>query len=197
MDDNSSDETTKNIINSYNDKRIIKVFGNISEKDRFKTARYATLINQAFALSSGEYITYLVDDDMYYPDRLQTLIDYVTENPTHQVVYHPLENVDASGRGAGVRGIKGVLDGKTEDTQAFNYVDHNMVMHTRQAFLDAEGWDDSPGFWGGADAYFWQRLNNVGYLFYPVGNNEKPLAGKRYHETNLQAKLMRGEFFPN
>jgi spore maturation protein CgeD len=196
MDDNSPDQETKDIINSYDDERIIKVFGNISEENRFKTARYATLINEAFPLSSGDYITYLVDDDLYYPERLELLVDYVIENPSHEVVYHPLENVDASGRGAGVRGIKGILDGKTEETQAFNYVDHNMVMHSRQAFINAKGWYDDPGVWGGADAYFWQRLNESGYLFYPVGDNEKPLAGKRYHETNLQARLVRGEFFP-
>ena len=196
MDDNSSDVLTKEIINSYYDDRIIKVFGNVSEEDRFKTARYATLINEAFPISSGDLITYLVDDDLYYPDRLKTLVDYMLQNPDHKVVYHPLENVDASGKGAGVRGIKGILDGKTENTQAFNYVDHNMVMHTRQAFIDANGWYDDAGVWGGADAYFWQRLNQAGYLFYPVGDNDKPLAAKRYHETNLQARLVRGEFFP-
>lgn len=196
MDDNSSDGLTKEIINSYSDDRIIKVFGDVSEQDRFKTARYATLINQAFSLTTGEYITYLVDDDMYYADRLQTLVDYANEHPDHSVLYHPLENVDVNGIGAGVRGVKGILDGKSDDTQAFNYVDHNMVMHTRQAFVDANGWYDDPGVWGGADAYFWSRLHAAGYLFYPVGDNEKPLAAKRYHETNLQARIVRGEFFP-
>jgi len=196
MDDNSSDVLTKEIINSYSDDRIIKVFGNVSQEDRFKTARYATLINEAFAYVSGDYITYLVDDDMYYPERLQVLVDYIKQNPDHSVLYHPLENVDVNGHGAGVRGIKGILDGKTEETQAFNYVDHNMVIHTKQAFVDANGWYDDSGVWGGADAYFWQRLNQAGYVFYPVGDNEKPLGAKRYHETNLQAQLVRGEFFP-
>lgn len=197
MDDNSSDVKTREIINSYSDERIIKVFGNVSEEHRFQTARYATLINEGFPLASGDYITYLVDDDKYYPERLQTLIDYIVLNPDHKVIYHALENIDADGNGAGVRGIKGILDGKTEETQAFNYVDHNMVMHTKQAFIDAGGWYDDPGVWGGADAYFWQRLNEAGYSFYPVGDNTKPLAAKRYHENNLQAKLVREEFFPN
>jgi spore maturation protein CgeD len=197
MEDNSPDKTVVEIINSYDDKRILKFFSNVSDEDRYKTARYATLINTAFPLSVGEYITYLVDDDKYYPDRLQTLVEYMDNNPGHQVVYHSLANIDANSNPGGIRSIKGVLDGKSDDTMAFNYVDHNMVMHTRQAFIDVNGWYDVPGVWGGADAYFWRRLNEAGYCLYPVGTADKPLAAKRYHEKNVQSLIVRGEFFPD
>lgn len=196
MEDNSPNPEIKRILDTYNDSRITKYFSNISESDRYKTARYATLINQAFPMSTGQYITYLVDDDKFYPERLEILVEYMDSHPDHQVVYHALDNIDASSKSAGVRGVKGILDGLTEDTQAFNYVDHNMVMHTRQAFIDADGWYDVAGVWGGADAYFWRRLNEAGYKFYPVGSNDKPLAAKRYHHKNVQARIVRGEFFP-
>lgn len=195
MEDNSPNKQVIDILNSYNDPRIIKHFSNITEDQRYLTARYATLINEAFPMTSGEYITYLVDDDKYYPTRLEKLVTYMDENPDHKVVYHSLANIDADSNEGGVRGIKGVLDGLTDDTQAFNYVDHNMVMHTRQAFIDAGGWYDVPGVWGGADAYFWRRLIEAGYYFYPVGD-QTPLGGKRFHENNVQAKIVRGEFFP-
>lgn len=196
MEDNSPDIKVKQILDSYDDERIIKHFSNISEKDRYKTARYATLINEAFPMTNGKYITYLVDDDKYFPHRLETLVAYMDSNPDHEVVYHPLANIDAGSGIAGVRGIKGILDGIGDDSHAFNYVDHNMVMHTRKAFTDVEGWYDDPGVWGGADAYFWRKLNQAGYKFYPVGSNDDPLAGKRYHERNVQALIVRGEFPP-
>jgi spore maturation protein CgeD len=197
MEDNSPDPEIRRIIHEFKDPRITRYFSGVSDETRYATARYATLINIAFPRTTGDYVTYLVDDDKYFPDRLQTMVDYMDANPEHQVAYHALLNIDADGNPGGVRGLKGILDGLTEETQAFNYLDHNMVMHTRQAFEDANGWYDVPGVWGGADAYFWRRLNEAGYKFYPVGTDDKPLAAKRYHETNLQALIVRGEFFPD
>ena len=196
MEDNSPNSKVKEIINSYSDPRIKKYFSNISEEKRYNTARYATLINEAFPLSVGDYITYLVDDDKYFPQRLEVLVNHMELNSNHSVVYHPLANIDAGSNIAGIRGIKGILDGLTDDTHAFNYVDHNMVMHTREVFINSGGWYDVPGVWGGADAYFWQKITNAGYKFYPVGSNDDPLSAKRYHDKNIQALIMRGEFFP-
>jgi spore maturation protein CgeD len=196
MEDNSPDPAVLEIIDSYTDPRIFKYFSKISEQDRYKTARYATLINNAFPMTSGKYITYLVDDDKYMANRLQILVDYMDTNPQHEAVYHSLLNIDADSNPGGIRGLKGVLDGLTEETQAFNYVDHNMVMHTADVFRHAGGWYDVPGVWGGADAYFWRRINEAGYALYPVGSSDYPLAAKRYHAENLQAKIVRGEFFP-
>lgn len=197
MEDNSPNVEVIKIIDSYDDPRIIRCYSNVSEEDRYKTARYATLINKAvFDLAKGELITYLVDDDFYMPDRLEVLVNYMTANPDVTVVYHPLLNVNTEGIGDQVRGVKGILDGLTDDTQAFNYVDHNMVMHTKQAFLDADGWYDVRGVWGGADAYFWRRLNEAHHYFYPVGTNDHPLAAKRFHKDNIQSAIAENRFFP-
>lgn len=196
MDDNSGPEVYQ-ILNKYGeDERIHIINSHISENDRYTTARYATLINQAFNMTHGQYITYLVDDDMYYPNRLKTMVEYMDTHPDHQVIYHSLENIDTNSNPGGIRAIKGVLDGLTEETQAFNYVDHNMVMHTRRAFTDANGWYDVAGVWGGADAYFWRRLNEAGYKFYPVGTSDVPLGAKRYHHKNVQSLIVAGKFFP-
>jgi len=197
MDDNSPDPRVAEILKQYGKDERVRLFNsNVTEDKRYETARYATLINQAFPCSLGQYITYICDDDIYFQDRLQTLVEYMDANPHHQVVYHPLANVDADGNVGGIRGVKGVLDGKSDDTMAFNYVDHNSVMHTRQVFLDAGGWYDVKGVWGGADAYFWRRINDAGYSFYPVGNNNHPLGGKRFHSDNVQTKIAENRFFP-
>jgi spore maturation protein CgeD len=195
MDDKSGPEVYQVLANYLKDPRIITFNSHVSDEDRYATARYATLINLAFRNATGQYLTYLVDDDKYYPDRLQVMVDYMDAHPDHEVVYHALENIDMDGNPGGIRGVKGILDGETEETQAFNYVDHNAVMHTRQAFKDARGWYDVPGVWGGADAYFWRRLNEAGYKFYPVGDNDHPLGAKRYHLNNLQRLIVEGEFY--
>lgn len=195
LDDNSRSDVWE-IINSYDDPRVLKFNSHISEVQRYDTARYATMINFGFPYSSGKYVTYLVDDDIYYPDRLKILVDYMDANPEHEVVYHSLGNIGADNRIADIRPIKGILDGFTEETQAFNYVDHNMVMHTRKAFIEANGWYDVAGVWGGADAYFWRRLNEAGYKFYPVGTADTVLGSKRYHMTNVQRLIVEGELYP-
>lgn len=195
MDDNSGSAVWE-ILDSYNDRRIIKMNSHIAEHQRYDSARYATQINTAFPKTSGKYVTYIVDDDIYYPDRLQVMVDYMDENPSHEVVYHALGNIGEDSRIASIRPTKGILDGLTKETQAFNYVDHNMVMHTRKPFIDADGWYDVPGVWGGADAYFWRRLNEAGYSFYPVGDNDKPLGSKRYHTKNIQRLIVEGILFP-
>lgn len=195
MDDNSP-QAVWDILWPYDEDPRVHLFNSqIREEDRYATARYATLINRAFNMTRGDYITYLVDDDMYYPDRLQIMMDFAHAHPDYDVMYHSLENIDADSNPGGVRPVKGILDGLTEETQAFNYVDHNMVMHTRQAFIDANGWYDVPGVWGGADAYFWRRLNEAGYVFHPI-DDPRPLGAKRYHHKNVQSLIVQGKFFP-
>jgi len=67
MEDNSPDPEVRRIIHTFKDDRIVRYFSGVSEENRYATARYATLINIAYPRTTGKYITYLVDDDRYYP----------------------------------------------------------------------------------------------------------------------------------
>lgn len=186
MEDNSPNPEVRRIIESYNDPRIEVHYSDITEAERYKTARYATLINDAgFRHAKGDYYTYLTDDDFYYPHRLQTMVDGLEADHV-SVVYGAQQIVDADGGKAGVRGPFGILTGYGDNDSAFNKVDHNSVMHTRKSFFDADGWYDVPGVWGGADAYFWRRLHEAGYTFYPVSDSDNPLEAKRYHTESVQ-----------
>lgn len=190
MEDNSPDEEVKRILRLYQDPRMLLHFSTINDEDRYKTARYATLINEAvFSYAKGEFITYLTDDDFYYPQRLEWMVNYFDENPGVDVVYGAIHNVDAEGKVAGTRGAHEILD------FAFDRVDHNAVMHTRASFLEVDGWDDNPGTWGGADAYMWRKLNGAGYNFYPLGD-DKVVSAHRYHTDSVQWKISNNCFFP-
>lgn len=189
LEDNSPKPEVKIILESYklNDKIQI-YYSDIQEEERYKTARYATLINHGVrTMSSGEFITYLTDDDFYYPDRLEKMVKMLDISGV-PIVYGNQQTVDENGNLCGIRETKGILD------SAWNVVDHNSVMHRRELFDEAGGWPDSPDIWGGADAHFWERLTNLGHKFYPI--NGKPLDAKRYHTESVQWLVHNGKFFP-
>lgn len=190
MEDNSPDPQVKMILKEYeNDSRISIYYSDVTEEDRYKTARYATLINEAvMEHSGGDYISYLPDDDIFYPKRLEIMCAYLDENPDIDIIYGSLHNIDADGNEAGSRMAEDVLE------FAFDKVDHNAVMHRRKAFFVVGGWEDNYGAWGGADSYFWRRLNEAGYKFYPV---PEFVGGKRYHENSVQWLMSNGRWPAN
>lgn len=189
-DDNSSDDRVWHLINSYEDSRIISFNSNISDEDRPKTARYATQINTAVReYSSGKYLFYLPDDDIFYPDKVKMQVEFA-EQHGHHVVYAAQDFIDASGRVAGTRyDGTGERSGRILD-DGHGILDHGQVMNTRESYDAVNGWDDDPGMWGGADAYFWTRLATAGYKFYPM-----PficLSAKRYREHSVQWNVAQG-----
>lgn len=183
-DDNSSKKEVWELINSYNDKRIISFNSNIEEDQRAKTARYATQINTAVReYSSGKYLFYLPDDDLFYPDKVKMHIEHAEKNQI-DVNYGAQDFIDASGNVAGTR-----YDGTGEHSgrildDGHGILDHGQVMNSRKSYDEVGGWEDDPGMWGGADAYFWSRLSRAGYKFYPL-----PfvcISAKRYREHSVQ-----------
>jgi len=190
LEDNSPNPEVKEIIESYNDKRIIKFYSDIDDAHRYDTTRYATLINYGgFNIASGDYYTYLSDDDFYYPERLEIMSSYLDKNPEHNVVYSCQDIVDEGGRKSGERRFEGPIH------TVWNTIDHNSVMHRRQIFLDHGGWNDDRFCWGGADSYFFKKISAAGNIFYPV-SPDKTLEAKRYHTTSVQWMIGNGSFFP-
>ncbi len=187
LDDNSSEQTI-DVIQSYcHHHNVIYWNSHINEADRKTLCRYAWLINFGVReLSSGHYLTYLADDDVFYLDRLERMVDYL-ETHDAQVVYGNQDIADIELNIRGVRGGFGVLE------TGWNKIDHNSVMHTREVFDRAGGWEDNKGVWGGADSYFWNRIRDAGYKFYPLEGASTDI--KRYHEHSVQWLIANGKFF--
>lgn len=186
-DDNSSDPDVLNILEEYKDhEKVIFFNSNIQEEDRLKTARYATQINTAVTkYSSGNYICYLADDDYFYPKMLEKMVEDIVEY-NHDVIFcaQHIKDVNDNIDGGGVRG-KGIRFFKEPLIRGADKLDHNQVMTSRKAFNTVDGWDDNPICWAGADAYFFDRLENAGYRFYPI-RYWKPLQAKMYREHSIQ-----------
>jgi spore maturation protein CgeD len=191
MEDNSPDPRVKEILQEYEHHPKMQVYySEVKDEDRFLTARYATLINEAVrAYADGDYITYLADDDFYYDYRLERMVDVLSKYDRDVVVYNAQHSVDADGNVAGFRLTQGVLE------NAWDKVDHNSVMHSRSIFDKVDGWDDNIGTWGGADSYFWRKLSQAGILFVPLGD-DMPGEAKRYHTDSVQWRMANKQLFP-
>ncbi len=170
MDDHSNEETTRVIKQYLGDPRIIYINSLVKDEERYQKTRYAVLINQAIPLARGAYISYLTDDTVYVPDRLEVMLTFFNKNPAIDIVYsaQQVKFVD--------RELK-LLHEKTRMTrgvvyQAANVIDHCSVMHTRailEKVYESYGgyWDESPIYWHNGDAAFWKRLNTI-QPFHPI-----------------------------
>ncbi|MBL3646836.1 MULTISPECIES: glycosyltransferase family 2 protein [Bacillus] len=163
MDDHSNEEITAVVHKYLHDPRIRYENSFVDPAARFKTTRYATLINTALPFTSGDYISYLTDDTVYHPERLSRMVQMFSHNPEAQAVYSKQKVVQVNERGEEIshfyRNANEVLH------QAAFQVDHCSVMH-RRSLLDrihhiyGSYWDDDMKHWNHGDSIFWDRINN-------------------------------------
>jgi glycosyltransferase involved in cell wall biosynthesis len=192
-DDNSSDKEVIDIIQGYvGHGKAIAFNSNIKEEDRLKTARYATQINTGVThFCTGDYLMYLADDDYFYPTMLEKMMSYV-DKTNHDVVFcaQHVKDIDDNIDGGGIDG-RGVRFFNEPLLRGADKLDHNQVMTSRVAYDAVNGWNDEAWCWSGADAVFYDRLENAGYVFYPIDTSE-PLQAKMYRENSVQWNMTNG-----
>ena len=166
MDDNSNKEV-RDMILSYKDERIRTFFSDVKEEDRFKKVRYSVLINYAIDnIVTGDYITYMTDDEMYASNRLEAMIVSLNAHLEWSVVYSGQNQFtdDKANKkfiNSLIKPVAGVLD-----NMAFK-VDHNSFMH-RKEILDGIRWEEDPKAWRWGDAFFFKELSKKGIKGYPI-----------------------------
>ncbi len=136
--------------------------------------RFACTINQAFKECKGDFITYLCHDDLYLPWRLDAMVYSLWKNPDWKVCFgwqDLMEEFELLGGKEENRDFKGTRvfrdPRKGNPDQPAGTVDHSSVMHRRECFEKAGGWDENaPPRYG--DAYFWARLQQAGYKFHCI-----------------------------
>lgn len=164
MDDNSNENIVKIIQRYLDDPRIEYFNSNIQDSERYRTTRYATLINEAIPKLRGKYITYLTDDNMFLPQRFNNMVDVLKRNSKIEIVYSKqlVKWFESNGKAKYefIRRTRGVL------TKAAGIVDHCSIMHTKKIINEIYRkyggyWDDNPIYWFNGDATFWNRLTNI------------------------------------
>lgn len=181
LDDNSAPGSgVPEVLAGYWGQPGIRIYkSGVADHERKLRTRYAVNINTGLTIARGAYITYLCDDDLYLPRRLEVMVARLDEGDC-DVVYG-WQRLDEDGRQKALRPAERVLD------RAACVVDHSSVMHTAAAARAVGGWDEDPFYWRQGDAAFFQRLNAAGYLFHPVGSMDEPLDVHRYHAMTVGA----------
>ncbi|RAP76805.1 glycosyltransferase family 2 protein [Paenibacillus montanisoli] len=187
VDDNSNRETLE-VIHSYAraDARIRVIQSGVRNEDRPKTTRYATCINLAIPHLTGDLVTYLTDDDIYYPERFAKMVETFESNEHIHVVYGmQCFAVVVNGQiiKSGIRPLVGI----TREPAA--KIDHNSIMHRKSCFQLIPRWIDDPSIWAWADGVFFQQLA-IHWDFHPI---DFVTDEHRYHDNSIQAKYNRHE----
>jgi glycosyltransferase involved in cell wall biosynthesis len=183
VDDNSNEETKQILEKIVNkDPRLKLIISNVKDEDRHKTTRYATCINLAIPHITGNLVTYLTDDDIYYPKRFEKMVQIFKNNPNIHVVYgrqRVMRYKKGRFKPAFIRPLVGVT------RHPMGRVDHNSFMHRSSCFNKVKRWDNHPSLWGNADAGFFRRLVRF-WRFHPLNfvTDEH-----RLHPKGIQAKL--------
>lgn len=146
---------------AWGDRDRIKLDFTDLEPGDLSLNRFAHNINRAFRLCTGEYITYLCDDDLLMPWKFTVFAGVLDEQPEVQIVYGKQMIYDVPTKMfTGERGLFGITNA------AAGQVNHNSPMHRRECFEAVGGWrEDAPARFG--DAWFWERLNTK-WPFYPL-----------------------------
>jgi spore maturation protein CgeD len=179
MEDNSPNpEVLQTVARYWHHPKVVVYKSNVSEEERPNKVRYAVQANVGLRLAKGKYITYLCDDDFYYPKRFEWMVARL-EKGDCQVVYGTqrcLRMEKGEWAEIAMRPAKEVL------SKASLVVDHSSVMHTLKAGREVGGWVEHPRYWHMADAIFWDRLTEAGHLFHPI---PEVCDAHRFHEGSV------------
>ncbi len=110
------------IIASFNDPRLIYI-------NRKQNLGKAFSLNQALSKAEGKYIAYLDDDDLYYPNHIETLVDVLENQTDCQVAYSDLYKMCCRIMPDGSRQILSKVVEVTRDFDRFFMLYYNHVLH--------------------------------------------------------------------
>ncbi len=119
---NDGGEDVSDIVNSYNDPRILFI-------NRKENRGLPYTLNEALAQSSGKYVCYLGDDDLYYPHHVGTLVNALENQTDCQVAYSDLYKVYCKVCPDGSRKVLSKVVEISRDFDRFFMLYYNHVLH--------------------------------------------------------------------
>jgi len=119
---NDGGEDVSDIVNSFGDPRLIFI-------DRKENCGKAHSLNEALARAEGKYVAYLDDDDLYYPNHIETLVDALENKSDCQVAYSDLYKVYCKACPDGSRKALSKVVEISRDFDRFFMLYYNHVLH--------------------------------------------------------------------
>jgi hypothetical protein len=126
---NDGGVSVSDIVNSFRDPRLTLI-------DRRENLGKAYSLNEAIDRADGYYIAYLDDDDLYYPDHVETLVNALEYETDCQVAYSDFYKVFCRVLSDGNRQVLSKVVEVSRDFDRFfmlyfNHVLHVCLMHRR------------------------------------------------------------------
>ncbi len=133
---NDGGQDVSDIVNSFNDRRVIFI-------NRNQNCGKAFSLNEALKRAGGKYVAYLDDDDLYYPHHIETLVNALENQTDCQVAYSDFYKVCCKVSQDGSRQVLSKVLEISRDFDRFfmlyfNHVLHVSLMHSR-ALLEKTG----------------------------------------------------------
>ncbi len=119
---NDGGEDVSDIVNSFGDERLIFI-------NRKENRGKAHSLNEALLRAEGKYVAYLDDDDIYYPNHIETLLDALENNSDCQVAYSDLYKVYCKVCSDGSRKVLSKVVEISRDFDRFFMLYYNHVLH--------------------------------------------------------------------
>lgn len=172
--DNASTDNTRKVIEKYakKDKRIKYVY------EEVVIGTHCKPLNTGILHSTGNYITYLDDDNEYYPYKLEISVNALKQNPEIDVVYCDMMVHSGEESTMGI-----ALDFDPQFLLNRNYIDTSEVMHKRDVVFCVGGWNEKVNRF--TDWNLWVRMAKWGAKFQRI-----PIIALKYnaHGGDTQSK---------
>lgn len=157
IDDGSTDNTQQ-VIESYNDNRIIYI--------KQKNAGPAEARNNGLKRAKGEYVAFLDADDKWVPDKLQLQIEAFKLNPSVSMVYSKLEILNKNNETDEIHSFKNYPNNlELLKYLVFNHIAIVPAVMIKKSYIDQVGFFN-PELYTGEDWDFWLRLASKSNFYY-------------------------------
>jgi glycosyltransferase involved in cell wall biosynthesis len=189
-------EQVSDIVSSFNDPRIVFI-------DRAENRGLAFTLNEALVRAQGKYICYLGDDDLYYPNHIETLVSALENQTDCQVAYSDFYKVCCKVSQDGTRQVLSKVLEISRDFDRFfmlyfNHVLHVCLMH-RQDLLEKTGpyneklnvlidWDITRRLVFFSDFYHVPQI--TGEYYNPIGKSDRISVLRREDESEYLRNVL-------
>lgn len=200
VSDNSDNKQTQQIVQRY-------AAGPNGSKIRYfkNKTNIGPIANQqqCLNLANGTYVNYLMDDDLFHPEKIARMVHYFEKNPGVTLVTSQRRVIDAKGQPLYVPPLwtfrklferDTVIDGKRVNRMMLENKT-NYIGEPTTAMFRKKDLDEPFGVLNGRQVYFavdlatWVKLLEIGKCVYIT----KPLSYLRYHDKQLSQHKMAKE----
>jgi len=179
---NYSIDDTLETINAFNDNRIRII--NFKNEGIIARSR-----NQGIIQSSGKYIAFLDDDDLWCPDKLELQVNYIESHPEFDLVYSDALIID------GNENRKDLLINPNLAKEGDIFLDllfrnfiPNITILMKREIIELVGLiNEDKSIMSAEDYEYWLRAS----LKSKFGYINRPLALYRVHDENVSSTLIR------